>query len=767
MHRSGFKYFVVLVWGLFAVAVFLYGAPQITAGSEEDYHSLVAASYDFKFGKERPFAPSNATTFNGKFIRAKDFAPASRCATCHTDIHPQWNESAHARSFADPFYQKNVKDLENQKGIAFTRHCESCHNPIALFSGALTDKPFDKDRSYDADGVSCTVCHSIEAVTGRGIGGYIMGQPALIVDEDGTRIINASDEDITNDIDGHRRAMMNDVLRKPEFCASCHKSQVPRELNDYKFLRAFMVGDEHQRSSFSKESPHPFYTREKQSCNSCHMERVPTENYDVSVKDDTIMSHRFAAANVALPMVYGYKKQFEEVVRFLKDDKVAVDIFALHRQAKGSSNSKMFAPVNKRSFRVKSGDTLTADVVVTNKNIGHSFPPELRDFYEAFIEFSVETTSGDTLYKSGYFRPDGYLEESAHDYKTYLVTGEGEFNDLHHIWRTKVVAQNRAIQSGRSDVTRYRFVVPEDFDGELVLRARLNYRRFTRVYSDYVIGRPFDLPVVTMAEAEERVKVGERTRSSVRSGMMPDWWRWNNYGIALLDNKQFPQAADAFDEVIDFKGEYRENAYVNKALALMEMGGWKEARKLIAKSLKANPENMRTVFQDGRINKVFSRLDEAEERFTRVLEKYPNDRDTLQQLGELAKLRSETVSDEERLTQLEKARGFYRRILEIDPEDVSGVYNLMLLNQKLGNRKKAAELSRVFRDLKADPQVAFIAREFLEKNPALSNESIPFHVHDLAPFRASLEIGRYPVLSDIDWSERLKTTADFVPVAAD
>jgi hypothetical protein len=38
----------------------------------------------------------------------------------------------------EPFYQKNVKDIQNQKGIEFTRHCESCHNPAALFTGALT-----------------------------------------------------------------------------------------------------------------------------------------------------------------------------------------------------------------------------------------------------------------------------------------------------------------------------------------------------------------------------------------------------------------------------------------------------------------------------------------------------------------------------------------------------------------------------------------------------------------------------------------------------
>src|SRR5205807_2751204 len=31
----------------------------------------------------------------------------------------------------------------------------------------------------------------------------------------------------------HERALMSDLLKKPEFCAACHKSQVPQELNNY------------------------------------------------------------------------------------------------------------------------------------------------------------------------------------------------------------------------------------------------------------------------------------------------------------------------------------------------------------------------------------------------------------------------------------------------------------------------------------------------------------------------------------------------------
>ncbi len=732
------KVLLVGTFGLTAALIFVGGAASTRALDDEDYQRWIAETYDFRFGTDKPFSPSNATSFSGGFIKGDDFISSSRCAVCHTDVHPQWSQSAHRNSFREPFYQKNVTDLIKQKNIAFTRHCESCHNPAALFSGALTDKPQFKKRPFDEEGVSCIVCHSIDSVNGKGIGGYVMGQPALMQRPDGTKIKDATDQDILNNVADHRRAMMRDLLKKPEFCGACHKSQVPKELNDYKFLRAFAVADELQMSSFSKESPHPFYVRNKETCNTCHMKDVPTKNFDVSAKDGTIVSHRFAAANTAIPTFYGYQEQLDEVVRFLQDDKMGIDIFALQVRPVGKSRDRLIAPVDRRNFKINAGDTLTADVIVTNKNIGHSFPPELRDFYEAYVEFTVTDASENILYKSGYIKPSGELDETSHAYKTYLVFPDGSLNDLHHIWRTKVVAHNQAIQSGRSDLARYKFTVPSELSGPIKLSAKLQYRRFTRVFSDYVLGRSVDYPVVMMARSERILQVGTENKGTAPDAKSADWRRWNNYGISLLDQRQFPQAADAFDEVIDSNvKEYQAFALTNKALALMEMGGWKEAEKLVDKSIALDAANLRSVFQAGRIDRVLSRLDEAEANFQRVLEKFPRDRQTLQQLGELAKIKADTVAPEQRKDQLAVARAYYQQILAIDPEDVGAHYNMMIIYQKLGMREEAKNEAKIFQDLKEDPQVTSLASNFLQTNWHIGNESLPYHSHELSPFQAA------------------------------
>jgi len=720
--------FLIGILFLVVIAVcFRFGVGRADGASpngDPHYAEDISKTYDFKFGLN-PFAPSNASSTTGTFIPGEMFVPSKRCGTCHTDAHAQWRQSAHGNAFREPFYQKNVKDIQNQKGIEFTRHCESCHNPAALFTGALTKNSKVK-RPFDDDGVSCIACHSIQEANSKGIGGYVMGEPALLVKEDGTRLLTGvTDQQILDDIPSHRRAMMRPLLKQPEFCGACHKSQVPRELNDYKFLRAFMVADELQQSSFSKESPHPFYVRDKETCNTCHMKREPAPLFDVSAKNGTLVSHRWAAANTAIPIFYKWKEQLDAVTKFIEDDKVGVDIFALRRKARGNSAEDFIAPVNRSNFTIAPGNRLTAEVVITNKNIGHSFPPELRDFYEAYVEFTVSDDSGKPLYRSGFIKPDGYLDDSAHNYKTYLVKADGTYNDKHHIWRTRTFAQNNQINSGRSDVARYQFSVPEKLAGALHLTARVRYRRFTRVFSDYVLGKSVDYPIVTMATAEYILAVGQNHARAVDPNdktAVPDWRRWNNYGIALFDQRQYPLAIEAFRRAAELDEKYRPMALVNRALANIELEQYDEAATILDGVVKANPTMARALFQQARIFVKRGQLDQAENNFRQVLAQFPRDRMSLQQLGELCKIKRDYNGAVE----------CYSRILAIDPEDLGAHYNLMLVYRKLGRTDGAKREAKIFADLKDDPGALSLANQFLRKHPEMSNESVYWHVHDLS-----------------------------------
>src|SRR5438876_108224 len=321
------------------------------------------------------------------------------------------------------------------------------------------------------------------------------------------------------------------------------------------------------------------------------MNREAAPLLDDSSKKGTLVSHRWATANTAIPTFYKWPDQLNAVTKFLENDALGIDIFAIRRKSRGVSAQEFIAPVNRSNFKIAGGDRITAEVVITNKNIGHSFPPELRDFYEAYVEFIVSNDAGKALYWSGFIKPDGYLDEAAHNYKTYLVKADGTYNDKHHIWRTRVFAQNNQINSGRSDVARYQFQVPQNVTGTLRLTARVRYRRFTRVFSDYVLGKSVDYPIVTMASTEYVLRVGDNQPLPPNPNdktAMPDWRRWNNYGIALFDQRQYPLAIDAFTHAAELDEKYRSMAQVNRALANIELEQYDEAAKIFA-DIKDDP----------------------------------------------------------------------------------------------------------------------------------------------------------------------------------
>ena len=152
----------------------------------------------------RPFSPSNAQTEDGGLIAMAAFFPAARCAGCHQDTHRAWSQSLHRNAAREPFYRESVDILLRTRGIEATRHCESCHTPVALFSGVLTRENKNPQAPFtplDDEGVTCTVCHSITEARPDGTGSFTIRRPALLAREDGSPIYgNFSDAEILADI---------------------------------------------------------------------------------------------------------------------------------------------------------------------------------------------------------------------------------------------------------------------------------------------------------------------------------------------------------------------------------------------------------------------------------------------------------------------------------------------------------------------------------------------------------------------------------------
>src|SRR5258708_32645361 len=63
------------------------------AAARHEYTEKIAAKYNYRFGKELPFVPSNATKDTGEFLDPKRFPTAEYCGHCHEDRHKQWRTS--------------------------------------------------------------------------------------------------------------------------------------------------------------------------------------------------------------------------------------------------------------------------------------------------------------------------------------------------------------------------------------------------------------------------------------------------------------------------------------------------------------------------------------------------------------------------------------------------------------------------------------------------------------------------------------------------
>ncbi len=734
------------------------------------------------------FSPSNARTEDGRLIPAEQFFPASRCLACHQDTHAAWSESLHRNAAREPFYRESADILLRTRGIEFTRHCESCHTPVALFSGALSKDSLRQQAPFtplDDEGVTCSVCHSVTDAKLNGTGSFTIRRPALLAKEDGAPVFgDFSDEQILADVPGHKRAVMRPLLRSPEFCSTCHKVDAPPQLNGYKHIRGFSAYDEWQQSGASQESVLPFYPRDtRKDCRVCHMPKVESRN-DRAAKEGRIASHRWLGANTAAPLFYGQKKQAELTAEFLKQDVLEVDIFALRRNATG----EVIAPLDPSGrIEVTPGEEITAEVVVSNRNAAHTFPPEVRDLYEAWVEFEVLDTNGKRVFHSGFIQPDGpsagMLDGAAHVYKQIILDEQGRQITRHQIWTTNIKAYDNTIPPGRSDVVRFRFQAPQvtvalselrkvraakvgqdgilshksggaklrqsfvqsttriqkEQQSALTLRARVNYRRLNYEYINYVLTRQkkkMTVPIVQMAEAEVKLRMeGIATNNSNPQSAIhnPQWKRWNDYGIGLLEQAQYGEASTAFRRAAELHSA-DPNLLVNAAIAELRTERYahqdrpqlQKAAELIERALRipdsgqfAKQTFLRARYYRALVWRAQGKLKEAASELEQIAEAYPRDREVQRQLAQTRYT----------LGSLVEARLGFETILNIDPTDFSAYQFLSPLYLSEGRQADADRAHQLYLQWRDDSRADAIASRFFAAHPEWADERIGSHVH--------------------------------------
>lgn len=722
------RVFAVTVIGLaLCIALGTSKAQSDQTKDRKAYDNQIREGYNFRFGKDKPSLPGNAIAEGGDFIQAGAFPKATYCAHCHQQAYNEWRQAVHSNSFRTPFYRTSVNILTRTRGIEFTRHCDSCHNPISVLSGALTQNS-KVDRSFDEDGVTCTTCHSITKLKStEGNGGFVMAVPAVMVDEKGNRIPGEVPyEEIMNHPKRHSLAVMNGLYRTAEFCAACHKANLPRTLNDYKFLRAFSAYDEWQNSKFSTRNPITFYPGDYTTCQKCHMTRVPAAAEEYGAKKGTFASHRWLAGNTAVPFYYGFDEQLQKTIEFLKSGNyLNVDLFAIKK-----NQGAMIAPLGSVPFTLARNDTVQAMVVIQNKAIGHSLLPEVRDLYEAWVEFTVKAADGTEIYHSGFLKPDLTVDPRAHSFNNRPVNVNGNFVDDHKVWSIHSLAYDNTVAAGRSVLVRYQFKIPANAKGPLTVSAKVNYRHLRQSYLNDVLGIDHPAyPVVEIASRERILNLGENAAAGRDMNDNPEWMRWNNLGIALLDQQQYADAIQAFEKVVKLRPDYADG-YINLGLTNIEWEKYSSARASLERALTFSPNSARALYYLALIERREGKCDAEIADLQRVVAQYPQSRDARRELG-ISFYQQHRPQD---------AREQFEALLAIDPDDVTAHYNLSILYARMGMKAKAAEQAALFATERTDPGAPTYSLDYLRNHPEISNESAPWHLHsDLPPAPAAVQ----------------------------
>ncbi len=477
-------------------------------------------------GAKGMFFPSSATIENTKEIPESFFLQSKNCEQCHARTYHEWFQSAHHfSSFNNQWYRAAVLYMQSRVGIKPSKWCAGCHDEALLFSGVFAKRPA-KDLLHTKAanaGIGCLVCHSIVKVPSTmGQGGYVLHYPAL------SRLA-ASTNPVIHDLanfliilnpEPHKRTFMRPFMHNrkevAEFCSVCHKVHLDYPVNHYRWVRGFDDYDHWQTSGVSGHSARSFYyPKHPFVCTDCHMPLVHSHEYGNI--DGIIHSHRFPAANTALPYDNKFKKQLKDVVDFLKDNKVSITIFAMAPQAKpltlkphagplgqrsiasmfpagpgvafhapkagatiAPSFAQLTAPLDRVTGEVKPGETVRVDVVVRTIGVGHFFPGGTVDSNSVWIELKAVDAKGHSLFWSGAPQDggDGPVDPSAEFYRALLTDAHGNPIDKRNSYMERAVIYSHLIPPGAADTVHYLLHIPKNVVGPIHLTAKLNYRKF-------------------------------------------------------------------------------------------------------------------------------------------------------------------------------------------------------------------------------------------------------------------------------------------------
>ncbi|HJP30446.1 MAG TPA: tetratricopeptide repeat protein [Candidatus Latescibacteria bacterium] len=741
---------------------------------------------------ESPFFPSATTTTTGAYLPSRvitrgnlpepellerevkqqgfvvsEKLGAASCERCHAAVTEQWSRSAHRfASFNNPFYEATVnelrrlapssnpeleahigyfsskaraegdsQDLAGRESLVKSKWCSGCHDPALMLAGRMSGE-IDRRSPQAQAGLTCLACHAIDRIHDQtGNANYNIADhqedPYLFAEAEGGIGQLLHDIALKARPAVHKRQMLRPFFQRSQYCATCHKVSIDTRLNGYRWLRGQDEFDNWHDSGVAMNASRTFYLPGfKRVCQDCHMPLEEAVEGDVSARNGYVRSHRFLAANTALPYLRGDSGTLRRIEGFLRDEKLRIDIPALRRQEGGVE----YLPGAAASI-LRQGERFEVDVTVRNLGVGHTFPGGTNDSNEGWIEFTVSSAAtGQMLAQSGMLGQDGHVDPAAHFYKALLVDRRGQGIHRRNAQDIYAPVYVRTIGPGTADVAHYEIQLPSDFeDASVRLTARLMWRKFDRKYTEFAYRsnpegfRLFpdvpNLPVTEIARHEIILPVtGKTAAHETSTSLASPWMRHNDYGIALLLQGDTRGAMAAFEKVSRMQPDQLDGPR-NMARVALQDGDLDQAYSLLEQCEQIDPGDPQTAWFWGVAHQKAGRYAEAEGAYRHVLLRFPQDRATWRNLGRVLYLDG----------RFRQALQALDQVLHIDPEDRSAHYHRMLCLRSLGRNAEAAAAEQAYTYYQIDESAQAVTRAYRMEHPNANRETQSIHVHDLSP----------------------------------
>ncbi|HTV58579.1 MAG TPA: tetratricopeptide repeat protein [Verrucomicrobiae bacterium] len=796
---------VALFAGVSAAAWWVRTVPWDRAYVIKNPEIAPASMDDEGAGPKSQFFPSSGETATGKTVTQDFFMDSQACERCHSDIYKQWQSSMHHfSSFNNQWYRQAIVYMQGTIGVRPSKWCAGCHDAALFFPGNFNTPIAPRVHIPAAQaGIGCMVCHSLVRIKSTmGNGDYVLKYPALskLVATQNPVLRRLIDFMIEEDPEPHRRTFLKPFMRTQtaQYCSVCHKVHLDVPVNDYRWTRGFDDYDNWQASGVSGFGARSFYYPPKpMSCQNCHMPEVRSD--DAGNINGFVHSHRFVAANTAVPFANGDKVQLADEEKFLEDKKVRVDIFAISpdrpvgpvaaneaavappqpaietefavgEEAETPTPSgpvptiaplPVTAPVNRVHAAVRAGDTVRVDTVVRTLGVGHFFPGGTVDAFDCWLELKATDDQGRIIFWSGGVEDNGHgpVDPSAHFYRALLIDAHGNPIVRRNAWAARATVYAHLIPPGAADTVHFRLHIPRDEKGHIHLEAKLNYRKFMWVNTEFAFagvlhddkpgdfapgyddrrvtydgdtsddsgkikGIP-DLPIVVMARDQADLDVLPPNAPEPKPQTEFDakeWQRWNDYGIGLLLQGDLKGAETAFEQIT--KGDpSNPDGWVNVGRARVLEGDMAGALAVLEKALEISPNLARANYFYARVMTQNGKYDEAIRHLRLVLKQYPEDRVVNDDLGRILFLQHKYG----------EAVKSFDNTLSIDPEDLEANYNLMLCYTGLGNSAESKQFEVRYLRFKADEASQTLTGPYRAKHPLDNLERQPIHEHDSGP----------------------------------